>query len=71
MKTQIITADFSNGTSIYDGIRSKLQGLNIGILGRFTHENHKIFLYELLYEPGHEKTGFLPMRKQRHISASQ
>ena len=34
MKTRIITADFSSGTSIYDGIRQKLQGLNIGILGR-------------------------------------
>lgn len=32
VKTQIITADFSSGTSIYDGIRQKLQGLNIGIL---------------------------------------
>ena len=36
MKTQIIAADFSKGTSIYEGIKSKLQGLNIGILGKLS-----------------------------------
>ena len=36
MKTLIIPADFSHGTSIYDGIKQMLQGLNIGILGKFT-----------------------------------
>ena len=28
-------------------------------------------LYNVLYEPRREKTGFLPMRKQRRRSASQ
>ena len=32
--TKIIAADFSHGTSIYDGIKHKLQGLSIGILGK-------------------------------------
>lgn len=33
VKTKIIAADYSDGTSIYDDIRNKLQGLDIGVLG--------------------------------------
>ncbi|XP_045174346.2 very-long-chain 3-oxoacyl-CoA reductase-like isoform X1 [Mercenaria mercenaria] len=32
VKTKVIAADYSHGTSIYDDIRNKLQGLDIGVL---------------------------------------
>lgn len=34
VQTRIIAADFSKGTSIYENIRSKLDGLIVGILGK-------------------------------------
>jgi hypothetical protein len=39
VKTRIIAADYSNGETIYDDIRNKLRGLDIGVLG-------ELFLYK-------------------------
>ena len=53
------------------GVKSLISQMGDGAKNNVLSQNTIIiFLETRKYEPGHEKTGFLHMRKQRHRSAS-